>query len=216
MIEVEIRKKIENLIARARAFELIPGGTARDTRELSLCEAWLTEALNVVEVAVPRTTNAYRRRIETLAKASHGAAQAVLSIARILDALLVDLQAGLLGDLGNSITAEAFDDFLDHAEAYLHGGRKMEAGVIAGVVFEDTIRRIYRNQDADDKGQKLEDLINFLARQNVITGQQSKQAKVASHVRTKATHAQWEEFDSQGVADTIQITRLFLRDHLGG
>ena len=40
---------------------------------------------------------------------------------------------------GNSTAAEAFDDFLDHAEAYLHGGRKMEAGVIAGVVFEDTI-----------------------------------------------------------------------------
>ena len=90
----------------------------------------------------------------------------------------------------------------------------MEAGVIAGVVFEDTIRRIYRNKIADDKGKSLEDIINALAKQSVITGQQSKQAKVAAHVRTKAT--QWDEFDIAGVQDTIQITRRFLSNHLGG
>ena len=38
----------------------------------------------------------------------------------------------------------AFDDFLDHGEAYLKAGRKDPAGVIAGVVLEDTIRRICR------------------------------------------------------------------------
>ena len=64
--------------------------------------------------------------------------------------------------------------------------------MIAGVVFEDAIRRIYRNKIADDdKGKELEELINALARKGVITGQQSKQAKVAAHVRSKATHALW-------------------------
>ena len=73
--------------------------------------------------------------------------------------------------------------------------RKMEAGVIAGVVFEDTVRRIYRNKIADDdKGKELEELINALKRNGVITGQQSKQAKLAAHVRNKATHAQWDQF----------------------
>jgi len=48
--------------------------------------------------------------------------------------------------LGNKIRAETFDDFLDHAVFYAKKGRKMEAGVIAGVVFEDTIRRIHREK----------------------------------------------------------------------
>jgi len=88
---------------------------------------------------------------------------------------------------------------------------------IAGVVFEDTIRRIYRDKITDDdKGKQIEDLINALARQSVITGQQSKQAKVAAHVRAKATHALWDEFDLAGVEATIQITKCFLREHLGG
>ena len=84
------------------------------------------------------------------------------------------------------------------------------------MVFEDTVRRIYRNKLGEDNGRPLEDLINGLAREEVITGQQSKQAKVGSHVRTKATHAQWEEFDMAGVEATIQFTKTLLRDHLGG
>jgi hypothetical protein len=88
--------------------------------------------------------------------------------------------------------------------------------VIAGVVFEDTIRRICRDKGIDDKDQKLEYLINALTKQGVITGLQSKQAKVGSHVRTKATHARWDEFDLQSVTQTIQITKRFLQEHLDG
>ncbi len=213
MIEDHIRRKIEDLITRAASI-VGYGSIARDTRHLALCEGWITEALNVIELAVPAPSNAYRVRV---AKTSGGGAvQHVASTAQMLEALLRDIDAGLLGHLGNKIRAETFDDFLEHAESYRHEGKKMEAGVIAGVVFEDTIRGIYRDKIADDKGLKLEDLINALAKQNVITGQQSKQAKVAAHVRTKATHAQWDEFDLGGVESTIQITKLFLREHLGG
>jgi hypothetical protein len=161
-----------------------------------------------------RASNAYRVRIEK--SGGGGAVQRVTSMAEMLRALLPDIDAGLLGDLGNKIRAETFDDFLDHAELYVQKGRKMEAGGIAGVVFEDTIRRIHRDKIADDKGRQLEDLINALAKQNVITGLQSKQAKVAAHVRTKATHAQWDEFELADVESTIQIAKRFLGDQLGG
>jgi hypothetical protein len=213
MIEDHIRQKIEDLIARSVSL-VTPGGTARDTHHLALCKGWITEALNVVQLAIPTPASAYRVRIEKTG--GGGALQRVASIAQMLRALLPDIDAGLLGDLGNKIRAETFDDFLAHAEAYLSEGRVREAGVIAGVVFEDAIRRIHRNKIADDKGRNLEGLINMLAKQDVITGQQSKQAKVAAHVRTKATHAQWDDFDRAGVETTIQITKLFLREHLGG
>jgi hypothetical protein len=135
-------------------------------------------------------------------------------IAEMLRALLPDIDAGLLGDLGNKIRAETFDEFLEHAESYRKEGRKNEAGVIAGVVFEDTIRRICQNMEIE--GHKLEDLINALAKEGAITKQQSKQAKVASDVRISATHARWEELNIQAVEATIQFTKSLLRDHLGG
>jgi hypothetical protein len=173
----------------------------------------VTEALNVIHYAIPSPQNPYRAQIEGDRRYE---VQRIASTAETLRALLLDIDAGLLGDLGDQVRAETFDNFLDHGAAYLAKSRKMEAGVIAGVVFEDTIRRIYRNKIADDKDKSIEDIINTLAKQSVITGQQSKQAKVAAHVRTKATHAQWDEFNIDGVQATIQITRRFLADHLGG
>jgi hypothetical protein len=215
MIEAAVKKKIQELIARAKAHPQTTNGLARDAGQRVACQVWITEALNVIELAVPRPSNAYRRKIEVLSKAT-GIISSVNAIAQLLGALLSDSDAGLLGNFADQIRAETFDDFLDQAEAYLKSDRKVESGVIAGVVFEDTVRRIYRNQGHDDKDRKLEDLINTLARDGIISGQQSKQAKVAAHVRTKATHAQWDEFDLQGVTDTIQITRLLVREHLEG
>ena len=40
-----------------------------------------------------------------------------------------------------------------------------------------------------------------LTKSEVITEEQAKQARVAAHVRTKATHADWDEFTMQGVQD---------------
>ena len=217
MIEERILQKLQELVARSGGLNITTSGNARDTRHLSECQGWITEALNVIELAVPMPKNAYRRRVEKIGEGPGlGYAQRVASIAEILRALLLDIDAGLLGDLGNKIRAETFDSFLDHAELYLKKGNKNEAGAIAGVVFEDTVRRMYRDKLGDDKDQNLEGLINALASQGVITGQQSKQAKVGSHVRTKATHARWDEFDIEGVESTIQITKRFLREHFGG
>ena len=215
MIEERVNAKLQDLIAGGDALTT-ENGLVRDTAHHSECQGWITEALNIIELAVPLPENPYRARVARIGAQIAGLPGVVGSISVILSALLKDIDAGLLGHLGNKIRAETFDDFLDHAEAYRADGRKMEAGVIAGVVFEDTVRRIYRDKVGDDKGRSLEDLINGLARREVITGQQSKQAKVGSHVRTKATHAQWDEFDMAGVEATIQFTRGLLRDHLGG
>jgi len=216
MIEDNIRQKIESLIARSSLLIAL-GDSGLDTKNMAKCTCWITEALNIIELAIPSPTNAYRVRIEkTGLLRTISMIAKVTAIAELLRVLLPDIDAGLLGNLSNKIRAETFDDFLDHAEHYRHENRKMEAGVIAGVVFEDTIRRIYRDKITDDKDKNLDILISALSTQNIITGQQSKQARVATHVRTKATHAQWDEFDLAGVEATIQITKLFLREHLGG
>ncbi len=218
MIEETIRGKIVELVQEADQLTLgASGGIARNTAHIAACESWIVQAHNAIRLAVPIHDNPYRTRIEKLAgNHSSGIVLSVASIAQILRALLPDIDRRLLGELGNKIRAETFDDFLDHAEDYLNRKMKNETGTIAGVVFEDTIRRVYRDKISNDKGMQLEDVINALARATLITSQQSKQAKVASHVRTKATHAQWNEFDLDGVRQTVEITKRLLADHFGG
>ncbi len=50
------------------------------------------------------------------------------------------------------IRGETFDNFLDHAVAYRDCGGKDQAGVIAGVVFEDTMRKIYAARSTRQRG----------------------------------------------------------------
>lgn len=53
----------------------------------------------------------------------------------------------------------------------------------------------------------LDTLISSLTKIDVITVTKAKRARVAADVRTKATHAQWNEFDISDVSATIEITQ---------
>src|ERR1700685_4315095 len=132
MIQDAVRTKIQDLIARSGP--LLPRSEElRDSRHISLCQGWITEALNVVELAIPFPNNAYRRQIHKIGEGSGLILPKVGAISEMLRALLNDLDAGLIINLQNQIAAQAFDDFLDHAQTYYEKGRKSEAGVIAGV-----------------------------------------------------------------------------------
>jgi hypothetical protein len=101
MIEENIRRKIEDLINRSVPITSgARGGIARDTEHLSACQAWLTEALNIIELAIPMPKNAYRRRIEKVAEGGGGlfnvSPQWLKSCVRYYPTLM-------LGCLGNSV-----------------------------------------------------------------------------------------------------------------
>lgn len=211
MIEEAVKKKLARLIDRAMQ------AREKDYDDDLPWEGWLTEAMHIIEIVFPDANSTYRYRVEEMMNEENwDSSYKVIAVGAVLRGLQEDINLGLIAKLTNKIRAETFDDFLDHAESYREAGRKNEAGVIAGVVFEDTIRRVYRERLTEkDAGKKLEDVINDLTKHQILTAQQAKQAKVAAHVRTKATHAQWDEFDLSGVESTIHVTRRLLGDHLG-
>lgn len=216
MLEPAVRKKIEELIQRA-AVIAAPGAVKSQgyIKYLAACNSWIVEVRSVIDRAIPIEDHPYKQSVTKLAVRGAGDGK-ITEIGAILSALLVDSDAGLISDFGNKIRAETFDDFLEHADIYRQEGQKQAAGVLAGVVFEDTIRRICRDKGITEKDEDLDKLISTLARQTVITGQQARQARTAAFVRTKATHAQWDEYELDGVAETITLTRALLATHLGG
>ena len=110
-----------------------------------------------------------------------------------------DIENGLISSIEDQTRAIVFDDFLDHAKEYVSRNSKNESGVISGVVFEDALRTICRNHGIKEKGNQLDHLISELSRIGVLNQLKAKRARVAAHVRTKATHAQWDEFDISDV-----------------
>ena len=154
-------------------------------------EAWVVEAVNAVELAVPDFLNAYRRGLAAAKISLIPLPERVPRIAALLEALLADIDAGLVSTLANAVRAETFENFLDHAVAYRDRGQKDQAGVIAANVFEDTVRKIHADKVGGlANSRKLGELIGELTQKQVITDQQAQQARVARLVRNKASRVE--------------------------
>jgi hypothetical protein len=227
-----IKRQLEALIAEAPA--LLDWDENEKPRPLANpdhrgCHGWMIAAQHVVETACPRPDAAYRKRFDAFIEEwrrathqSHGsdsafdyfAPLAVQRTRELLKRLLADINAGLLVNIANRAVAETFDTFLDHGTEYLKIGSKNEAGVIAGVVFEDTIRKICRMHDISENGVKLDELVSALVKRELLTGLKAKRARAAAGLRTSAAHARWEEFDEGDVRPVIELTRELLEAHL--
>ena len=217
-LEEKLKLKFEELAETATPLK---GGSqygqVKNDDHASSCKGWLTSAQNLVHLIVANPQNPYRTSVDHICAKDRGLCihQSVGEVSQILDALLRDVKNGLLSSIENQTKALVFDDFLDHAKEYRKEGMKNEAGVIAGVVFEDTIRNLCRNNSISERGIKLDQLITDLTKSELINQVKAKRARVAAHVRTKATHAQWEEFDLNDVGTTIEFTEELINTKLG-
>ena len=185
-------------------------------KKRGLCAAWLTSAQNAIYLVCQVPQSPYRQRVDAILGAEWGYVvhQAVSELAAVLRNLLLDAKAGLLASVADQARAETFDNFLDHASAYVASARKNEAGVIAGVVFEDTLRQVCRKESIQEKDVKLDTLISELSSRGKLSGVKAKRARAAAHVRTKASHAQWDEFEMEDVQSTIILTHELIESNL--
>ena len=209
-VEERILQRVTELIEQSKTLSIgNEYGQCVGEKQLAECSAWITAAQNAVHLVFASPNAPYRLKTDRIAGGSHGYTihAAVGELASVLRNMVVDANAGLLASVANQARAETFDDFLDHADAYLKDARKNEAGVIAGVVFEDTLRQICRNEGITEKGLKLDGLISELTTRGEFSGIKAKRARVAAHVRTKASHAQWDEYELEDVRATIEFTR---------
>ena len=216
-LEERIHQRIEQLIKEGELLSLgNENGQAVDAHRRGDCSAWLTSAQNIIHIVCPSPASPYHQKADTVLSKQWGYLihNGVAELRAVLQSLLVDANAGLLASVADQARAETFDDFLDHASAYLAESRTNEAGVIAGVVFEDALRRICRKQAIVEKDVQLDQLISALSANGTISGVKAKRARSAAHVRTKASHAQWDEFDLSDVEATITFTREIIAAHL--
>jgi len=224
VIENSIIDRIHTLIEQGRAVSpIVKKNYGLTYDEAHILDGWFASATNAIQMVVSDPFHPYNAQCSTIRSRfdtahisqpvdpSKSKSVCVGQIVSILESLLVDVEAGMISTLADRVRAETFDDFLDHAEKY-HSENRKESGVIAGVVFEDTIRRIGKNKEIP--ATKLEDIINALVKAEVLTKVKAKRAKVAADVRTQATHAKWDEFELSDVKVTIDFTRELISTHL--
>ena len=216
-LEQSVRDRIFSLWQESHSLS-VPNsnGQTTDPVRSAQCEGWITAAHNAVLLICPTLPSAYRQKADSIASRNRGYMihEGVAALSAVLINLLRDVDAGAIASIADTARAETFDDFLDHATAYLQEGRKNEAGAIAGIVFEDALRRVCRKHTITEKGIKLDLLISELTNIGILTQAKAKRARAAAHVRTKASHAQWDEFDAGDVDSTIEFTHEITATHL--
>lgn len=178
---------------------------------------WLAAVNNLVAVICP-LLSPYRIQIGFKAAGPHTSDKFLMDSFRdvlsILKQLEQDVRSGLISQLEDRASAKAFDDFLDHADEYVREGRHQESGVIAGVVFEDAVKRVAKKAGAADTTGKVDQIISYLVSKQVFTDVAAKRCRVAAAVRTASTHADWDKFSLDDVKAAIVTTRELIANHL--
>lgn len=211
-IDSRLRSRAAMLLERAPALYMsAPESPGLDAKR----EAWLTSALNLIELLSANPVGQYQSRARMATINYIGQADnRVDLVSAVLGALIDDIDAGISPAIGDQVRGEVFGDFLSHAEDYLRAKRIAQAGVIAGVVFEDTIRRACDRHKIPQKSAKLDQLIIGLNKAEYLSDVKAQNARGAAGVRTKATHAQWDDFDAADVQATITLTRDLIAELL--
>lgn len=65
------------------------------------------------------------------------------------------------------------------------------------------------------RGVQLDQLISELCKTKVLTDVLAARSRSAATVRTKATHAQWDEFSAADVDAALKLTRELVGELLG-
>jgi hypothetical protein len=216
-IETAIKRRIVDLLEQAEALTVTnEHGQARSQRQLNECSGWLAAAVNIASLACGNPEHPYAKQAQEFANSEYGwtIPAGVGGLAALLRQMDADISAGLLGSVADRARAETFDTFLDHGEAYLQEKRIREAGVIVGVVFEDSVRKICVKHKIDQDDVKLDALVNALVKARLITDTKAKRARTAAGVRNAATHAKWDEYTESDVSEALNVTRELISTHL--
>lgn len=180
-------------------------------------QAWITSSANLVSLTT--SPGSYFReeleRITTCKELAGGAPWALVQkMQGLLSALKDEANHGLLRRLEDVFIATAFDDFLDHADAFHRANKAREAGVLAAIVLEDTIKRIASKNNVNGSGLTLEPLVDALVKAGVFTPVKAKRVKAYAGVRNPALHAEWDKFDIRDAGELISGTRELIEHFL--
>lgn len=208
-ITIPIAQRLQELLLSGI---MMPSVSVVDRSQAS---GWCVSAAGLIYSLVADPQHPYRREAEArIALATTDIRSAILGLHGMLQNIRRDLDAGLLSNLELRFSARTFDDLLDHATAYLQDRRHEPAGVLAGVVFEDTVRKLCDKHSIPQDGIKLENLLSELVKRSVLTPLERKEATTASGLRTSATHARWDEYGISQVVPVIDFTRRLIREKL--
>jgi hypothetical protein len=124
----------------------------------------------------------------------------------VLENIVAELDAGLIGSIRQQAAAEVLTDFVALSRSALGeagGQAKNVAAVLAAAAFEDSVRRLGAAHAGTVGGEKLADVLTALKNSGFLQGPQVAIAQSYLTFRNHAMHAQWDKIESEAVNSVL-------------
>lgn len=130
-----------------------------------------------------------------------------------------DLENGLLVNFRAIVQADIFSDFLEMGEYLLQESYKDAAAVIISSVLENGLRKLAEQNNVavvTESGKQLTiDPLNAeLAKREVYSKFIQKQITSWAHIRNKAAHGEFSEYNREEVQMMLLFVQNFMSEHL--
>lgn len=130
-----------------------------------------------------------------------------------------DIDSGLLVHFKALVQADIFSDFLEMGEYLLKEGYKDAAAVIIGSVLENSLRKLAEMNSVASFGESgkpltIDPLNAELSKQNVYSKLVQKQVTSWAHIRNKAAHGEYDEYNKEQVQMMLMFVENFAAEHL--
>jgi len=120
--------------------------------------SWLTSASTLIHFVAPHETH-ISQECDKIMSDDHLKQGVPSNVVVLMLGLLIgardDWQCGFLGKMEYIVSGATFDDFLDHAEEYHKGNKKIESSVLASAVLKDTVKKICKKNNIEPSGKNL-------------------------------------------------------------
>lgn len=130
-----------------------------------------------------------------------------------------DIENDLLGSIKGLLQADLFADFLEIGEHLLEEGYKDAAAVTIGAVLGDGLRKLCNKNEIktikpNGSPMTIDPLNAELAKKNIYSKLVQKQVTSWAHIRNKAAHGEYEEYNKEQVKMMLLFVQGFAGQHL--
>ncbi|HJR72483.1 MAG TPA: DUF4145 domain-containing protein [Luteimonas sp.] len=121
-----------------------------------------------------------------------------------------DFEGGYIFDIERSVSGELFGDLVALAKTSLTEGHHTVATVLASAALEDALKRYATANDLTVDGNTMEQVVNALKSQGLISGPQKALLSAMPKIRNHAMHADWDKLTPQDAGSIVGFVEHFL------
>lgn len=225
-LDDRIKMEVETLVQNGQDILRRAQGLSKEMEgdELADVASWVTRLGQMIRRLYGESSQHFKTYSTALATNNfynlhsnwNGHLSQVVGVAKAIEH---DLASGFLIDFRSIVQADIFADFLEMGEYLLQEGYKDAAAVIIGSVLEDGLRKLSERQalpviNESGKPLTIDPLNNQLAKQEVYSKLIQKQITSWAHIRNKAAHGEFTEYNQEQVQMMLLFVQSFASEYL--